>query len=127
MMKHVSILVPETAVVEAVADPHYMFNAVNMFLQASGKRALFDVQLVAINKEVKLLNSAFSVHPDIQLKDVKKTDLIFIPALSGDMKRALQLNKQLIPWIVEQYKNGAEVASLCIGAFLLAATEMESV
>jgi transcriptional regulator GlxA family with amidase domain len=121
-MKHVSILVPETAVVEAVADPHYMFNAVNMFLLASGKRALFNVQLVAINKEVKLLNSAFSVHPDIQLKDLKKTDLVFIPALSGDMKKALQLNKQLIPWIVEQYKNGAEVASLCIGAFLLAAT-----
>ncbi len=121
-MKHVSILVPETAVVEAVADPHYMFNAVNLFLQASGKKPLFHVQLVALNKEVNLLNSAFSVHPDIQLKDVKKTDLVFIPALSGDMKKALQLNKQLIPWIVEQYKNGAEVASLCIGAFLLAST-----
>jgi transcriptional regulator GlxA family with amidase domain len=38
------------------------------------------------------------------------------------MKKALQLNKQLIPWIVDQYKNGAEVASLCIGAFLLAST-----
>lgn len=121
-MKHVSILVPETAVIEAVADPHYMFNAVNMFLQASGKRPLFNVQLVAINKEVKLLNSAFSVHPDIQLKDVKKTDLVFIPAISGDVKKALQLNKSLIPWIVDQYKNGAEVASLCIGAFLLAST-----
>ena len=121
-MKHVSILVPETAVVEAVADPHYMFNAVNLFLQGSGKKPLFNVQLVALNKEVSLLNSAFSVHPDIQLKDVKKTDLVFIPALSGDMKKALQLNKQLIPWIVEQYKNGAEVASLCIGAFLLAST-----
>ena len=121
-MKHVSILVPETAVIEAVADPHYMCNAVNMLLQASGKRPLFNVQLVAINKEVKLLNSAFSVHPDIQLKDVKKTDLVFIPAISGDVKKALQLNKSLIPWIVDQYKNGAEVASLCIGAFLLAST-----
>ena len=62
-MKQVSILVPETAVVEAVADPHYMFRAVNMFLEASGKKPLFEVQLVALNKEVKLLNSAFSVYP----------------------------------------------------------------
>ena len=121
-MKQVSILVPETAVVEAVADPHYMFRAVNMFLEASGKKPLFEVQLVALNKEVKLLNSAFSVYPDKLLKDVKKTDLVFIPAISGDVKKALQLNKQLIPWIIEQYRNGAEVASLCIGAFLLAAT-----
>ncbi|MGB4843260.1 MAG: helix-turn-helix domain-containing protein [Ferruginibacter sp.] len=121
-MKNVSILVPETAVIEAVADPHYMFRAVNQFLQASGKEPLFNVQLVALNKEVKLENSLFTVHIDKQLKDIKQTDLIFIPALSGDMTRALELNKELVPWLVKQYAGGAELASLCIGAFLLAST-----
>jgi transcriptional regulator GlxA family with amidase domain len=56
------------------------------------------------------------------LKDVKKTDLIFIPAISGDITQALKLNKNLVPWIVDQHKKGAELASLCIGAFLLAST-----
>ena len=121
-MKNVSILVPETAVIEAVADPNYLFKAVNQFLQASGKAPLFNVQLVAVNKEVKLENSLFTVHIDKQLKDVKKTDLVFIPALSGDMEKALALNKELVPWIVDQYHKGAELASLCIGAFLLAST-----
>lgn len=121
-MKNVSILVPETAVIEAVADPHYIFRAVNQFLQASGKEPLFNVQLVALNKEVKLENSLFTVHIDKQLKDIKQTDLIFIPALSGDMTRALEQNKELVPWLVKQYNGGAELASLCIGAFLLAAT-----
>lgn len=121
-MKNVSILVPETAVIEAVADPHYIFKAVNQFLMASGKEPLFNVQLVAINKEVKLENSLFTVHIDKQLKDVQQTDLVFIPALSGDMDTALRLNKELVPWIVKQYHGGAELASLCIGAFLLAKT-----
>lgn len=121
-MKNVSILVPETAVIEAVADPHYMFRAVNQFLQASGKEPLFNVELVALNKEVKLENSLYTVHIDKQLKDIKKTDLVFIPALSGDMTKALELNKELIPWLVQQYHDGAELASLCIGAFLLAST-----
>jgi transcriptional regulator GlxA family with amidase domain len=121
-MKNVSILVPETAVIEAVADPHYMCKAVNQFLMASGKAPLFNVQLVAVNKEVKLENSLYTVHIDKQLKDVKQTDLVFIPALSGDMKTALELNKTLVPWIVKQYNGGAEIASLCIGAFLLAST-----
>ena len=121
-MKNVSILIPETAVIEAIADPHYMFKAVNMFMQASGKRPLFNVVLVGMKKEVKLENSSYTVHADKLLKDVKKTDLVFIPALSGDMKSALQLNKKLVPWIVDQYQKGAEVASLCIGAFLLAST-----
>ncbi|MCW3123733.1 MAG: AraC family transcriptional regulator [Flavipsychrobacter sp.] len=121
-MKNVSILVPETAVIEAVADPHYMFNAVNQFLVASGKEPLFNVKLVGVAKDVKLNNSLFTVHTDCQLEDVKKTDLIFIPALSGDMAHAVSLNKNLVPWIVDQYIGGAEVASLCLGAFLLAST-----
>ncbi len=99
-----------------------MFKAVNQFLVSSGKPPLFDVQLVAITKEVKLENSLFTVHAEKLLKDVHKTDLIFIPAISGDIPAALKLNKDYMPWIVNQYKNGAEVASLCIGAFVLAAT-----
>jgi len=121
-MKNVTILVPETAVIEAVADPDYLFKAVNQFLRSAGKPPLFNVQLVGLTKEIKLSNSLFSVHVDAVLKDAKKPDLIFIPALSGDMETALKLNKDFIPWINDQYANGAEVASLCIGAFLLAST-----
>ena len=121
-MKHVSILVPETAVIEAIADPRYMFTAVNQFLQSAGKPPLFKVELVGMKREMKLEKSVFSVHTDQLIDDVEKTDLIFIPAISGDIKTSLDLNKDLVPWIVNQYKNGAEVASLCIGAFLLAST-----
>lgn len=121
-MKHISILVPESSVIEAIADPRYMFTAVNQFLQAEGKPPLFNVQLVGIKKEVKLDNNLFSVHADALIKDIKKTDLIFIPALCGDIKNALELNKNFVGWIQDQYNNGAEVASLCVGAFLLAST-----
>jgi transcriptional regulator GlxA family with amidase domain len=121
-MKNVSILVPESSVMQAIADPRYLFTAVNQFLTISGKRPLFNVQLVGAKKEVKLNDGSFSVHTDLQLKDVDKTDLIFIPALFGDMGDALSKNKTLVPWIVEQYNKGAEVASLCVGAFLLAST-----
>ena len=53
-MKNIAILVPETAVIEAVADPRYMFTAVNEFIKSQGKPALFNVQLVGLTKEVKL-------------------------------------------------------------------------
>jgi len=121
-MMHVSILVPETAIIEAVADPRYLFKVVNNYLESKGKLPFFNVQLVGLTKDVKLENSAFSVHTDAVIQDVKRTDLIFIPALSGDIEKALELNKNYLPWILEQYKKGAEIASLCIGAFLLAST-----
>ena len=121
-MKHVSILVPETAVIEAIADPRYLFTAVNEFLQASGKQPLFKVELVAASKEVRLNDNLFSVHPDKLLEDVDQTDLIFIPAISGNVNNAIESNEILLPWIVKHHARGSEVASLCMGAFLLAST-----
>lgn len=121
-MKRVSILVPESSVMQAIADPQYLFTAVNQFLLSNGKSPLFEVELVGAKREVKLNNGSYTIHTDRLLKEVKKTDLVFVPALFGDMTTAIEKNKAAIPWIVEQYKKGAEVASLCVGAFLLAST-----
>ena len=121
-MKKVSILVPESSVMQAIADPQYLFTTVNHFLISRGKSPLFEVELVGAQREVKLNNGSYSIHTDRLLKEVKKTDLVFVPALFGDMTQAIEQNKQAIPWIVEQYNHGAEVASLCVGAFLLAST-----
>lgn len=121
-MKTISILIPETAIVASIVDPRYMFTAVNQFLEASGKPALFHVQLVGLSPEVRLNAGLFTVHTDATTREVQKTDLIVIPALSGDIQTALVANSGFIPWIRDRYSEGSEVASLCIGAFLLAAT-----
>ena len=121
-MKKVSILVPESSVMQAIADPQYLFSAANQFLLSAGKSPLFEVELVGVKKQIKLNNGMFSVHTNRLLKEVDKTDLVFIPALFGDMTSAIAKNKTVVPWIVDQYRKGAEVASLCVGAFLLAST-----
>lgn len=121
-MKNVSILVPESSVIQAIADPQYVFSAVNQFMVMSGKTPLFNIQLVGAKKEIRLNGGMYTVHTDKQLKAAGKTDLVLIPALFGDMKKAIENNQVLIPWIIEQYDKGAEVASLCVGAFLLAST-----
>lgn len=121
-MKNISILVPETAIMEAIADPRYVFTAANDMLVASGKKPLFNVQLVGLKKHVKLMNDLVTVHPDKTIDEITKTDLIIIPALSGNLPDALERNKKYIPWLIEQHAKGAELASLCIGSFLLAST-----
>ncbi|MEO7989164.1 MAG: helix-turn-helix domain-containing protein [Chryseolinea sp.] len=121
-MKNVMILIPENAVLAAIVDPRYMFTAVNEFLKSAGKPPLFNVQLVGLSKEVKLSEGLFSVHTDLILKNAKKADLIIIPAISGNIESAIKMNKDFLPWIVQQYKTGSEVASLCLGAFILAST-----
>jgi transcriptional regulator GlxA family with amidase domain len=68
------------------------------------------------------MDDLITVHPDKTINEVEKTDLIFIPAISGNLEAALVKNEIYVPWILEQRAKGAEVASLCVGAFLLAST-----
>lgn len=119
-MKQISILVPESAVLAAIDDPRHVFSMVNSLYENEGKKPVFDIKLVGAKKEIKLHNSSFSVHTDCFLEDVKRTDLIFIPAMAGKIETALETNREMIPWIAEQYEKGAEVVSLCVGAFMLA-------
>ena len=121
-MKHVSILVLQGAKVNSVEGPNEAFNEVNAMLKANERPPLFKTHLVGLTRKVQLNDGSYTVNTSMLLKEVKKTDLIIIPAMQGNLNDALQSNKEFIPWIVEQYKKGAEVASLCVGAFLLAAT-----
>jgi len=121
-MKHISILVPEGALLGNVEGPRQLFSCVNDFLASQAKPPLFQVQLVGISPQTKLNNTLYTIAPDRLIRDVARTDLIIVPAMDGDMKQAVERNKDYVPWIVKQYKNGAEVASLCVGAFLLAST-----
>jgi transcriptional regulator GlxA family with amidase domain len=107
---------------QAIADPQYLFSAVNQFMVAAGKEPLFDVHLVGLKREVKINNGLFTITTSQLVDEVTQTDLVIIPALFGDMPSAITANKQLLPWIKEQHNKGAEVASLCVGAFLLAST-----
>jgi len=121
-MKNIIILVPEGAVLASIADPQYLFSAANNLLKQSGGKAAFNVIIAGNKRKVTLLDGKFTINTDCLISEVDRADLILIPALSGDMKRSVEMNREFIPWIVSKYKEGAEVASLCIGAFLLAAT-----
>jgi transcriptional regulator GlxA family with amidase domain len=121
-MKHVSILVPNGGLLGNIEGPRQLFSCVNDYFASMGKPPLLNVQLVGLSRETKLNNGLYTICPDLLIKDVVKTDLIIIPATEGSMKDAVEQNKDFIPWIAQQHKAGAEVASLCVGAFLLAST-----
>lgn len=125
-MKHISILVPKGAILGSLEGSRQLFAQVNEFLKARSEYPLFKVELVGLTKETPLSGGLFTANTDVLLNDVKKTDLIIIPAIDGEINSALEQNRDFVPWIITQYKGGAEVASLCLGAFLLASTGLLS-
>ena len=122
-MKHVSIIIPHghTSLVN-IEGTHQIFSEVNNLRVERGNTPLFKIQLVGLSKEANQPSGLFSVKPDILVRDVKQTDLIIIPALHGDPKKAAELNQEFLPWIVDHYHKGAEIVSFCIGSFFLGAT-----
>ena len=121
-MKHITILVPQGAVLGSVEGPRQVLTEANKFLQSIAKPALCTVQLVGLSREVPAAGGKYTVYTDALLQDVRQTDLIIIPALDGDIRQTIATNEAFVPWIIRHHKQGAEVASLCVGAFLLAST-----
>lgn len=122
-MKHISILIPEgDCSLVNVQGSHQIFSEVNSVLARAGKPPMFKIQLVGIRKETSMINGLFSIRPDVLINEVGHTDLIIIPAIFGDKKKVIEDNREFMPWLVQQHKQGAGIASLCIGAFLLASS-----
>lgn len=123
-MKHLTILVPkgEGNNLSSIVGTYKIFTRANAYRKQTGKKELFKIELAGTSKKVDYYDGLFSVKPHTRITAIKKTDLIIIPSLNHTYQTAVKENKPLIKWIEEQYDQGAEVASICTGAFMLAAS-----
>ena len=122
----VSVFAPEYGVIEAVSPPFRTFQTANEFLTAFGKKPIFEVEYVGLNEYVPVNNGEYTIKTGRLLKDVTQTDLLIIPPTFGDTTRGIQANAEAIPYFKKLHENGSSLASLCIGAFLLAETGLLS-
>jgi len=120
-MKRISILVTKGAILGNIEGPRQVFTEVNQLLKSIDQPPMFEIKLAGLSRESLLNDGLYTIITE-PIKNIKETDLVIIPAMYGNLQKAVEDNKEFVPWILEQYKQGAEVASLCLGAFLLAAT-----
>ncbi|MBI3134574.1 MAG: helix-turn-helix domain-containing protein [Bacteroidetes bacterium] len=125
-MNHLTILVPD-----GQPNPITIISTYMAFMQAEkhlvmrgGKPVFEKIVLAGISEKVDVYGGLFSVTPIEDISNVKNTNLVVIPAFlpQTNTEQNIKQNKKIVQWIEDQYKNGAEVASLCTGAFILAST-----
>ena len=123
-MKHITIIVPngESNNLSSIVGAHKIFTRANAYWKGLGRNEPFKIELAGISKKVKFYGGLFTVNPQANISAITKTNLIIIPSLNHNYQKAVKENKKLIDWIFQQYKNGAEIASICTGAFMLAST-----
>lgn len=121
-MKQVTIVVPKGNVnLSSITGSFEILTRANAYWERIGNKPLLEVRIASYEAELILGVGFFSIHPT-PLSTIKKTDLIIIPSIAYEYNTVLPDNAALIHWIKDQYTGGAEVASICTGAFLLAAT-----
>lgn len=122
-MKHLTILVPDGENnLSSIVGAYKIFTRANEYWKKTGKKELFKIELAGISKKVDFYSGLFTVNPHTHISTISKTDLIIIPSLNHNYQKTVKQNQSLIQWIEKQYKQGAEIASICTGAFLLASS-----
>lgn len=120
---HISILVPDgDNNLSSIVGAYKILNRANSFWKENHQKEKFRIELVGISKKVDFHLGLFSVKPQKRITEITQTNLIIIPSLNHNYEQAIKNNGPIIQWIERQYKNGAEVASICTGAFILAST-----
>ncbi len=122
-MKRLTILVPEGENnLSSIVGAYKIFSRANRYQEERGRSAVFMIELAGVSPEITFHNGLFSVKPHIHISAISYTDLVIIPSLNHNYEQTVAGNQPMIDWIVQQYKSGAAVASICTGAFLLAAS-----
>ncbi|RFM25668.1 helix-turn-helix domain-containing protein [Deminuibacter soli] len=119
-MIHLGILLTQHHRLLSVAAMLDLFETANEFCAAEGCDEHFEITLLhtANSKPV-----SYSAHPIYPLQTAPQQDLILIPSFaSNNLPAGIDANIECIPWLQQQYRNGAEIAGFCTGVFLLAAT-----
>jgi len=123
-MKHITLLYPEgqcnLSTVACIVGTVEIFSRAGDYWEQQGNSPRYQLTVAATAPGKKHISDLVALKPDSYIKDIAKTDLIIIPsALPGENTAGRQL---MFDWISRQYKAGAEIASMCSGAFILAAT-----
>src|SRR5882757_9114402 len=107
-MKHVTIVIPNGyADLSSIAGSFEILSRANEHWQRMGNKPGIEIHIAGFVAELKLDIGCFSVYP-ASIKEITYTDLLIIPSVSEYYHDIIEKNKELILWISEQYKGGAE-------------------
>ncbi|WP_316836616.1 GlxA family transcriptional regulator [Pedobacter nutrimenti] len=125
-MKHITILIPNghtnLSTMACIIGAYEILVRANDYWQENGKQSLYEIEMAGVSLNTKFMQGLLELKTQKHVSAVKKTDLIIIPSIVFDYDENNKENLELVDWIMRNYRNGCEIASMCSGAFMLAST-----
>jgi len=85
-----------------------------------GKQREIEVRLVSFEQKRVRAAGGIELVTDVLARHAPPADLVLVPALDPDVLERLERNRVVVPYLQKAFQRGADVASACTGAFLLA-------
>lgn len=125
-MKHLTILVPNSQTgpntISCIVGTYHVFTEANRYYDQLNREPIFNIELAGVSKQSNFVNGLLTVMTQKDITTIQKTDLIIVPAVISNFSAIEAGNSMLSAWILDHYTKGANVASMCTGAYLLAST-----
>lgn len=120
-MRKITIFLADNVMLSSLAIPLDVFKAVGVFWNMLNEKAVtpfFDVKTATIDGEPLKTYFGHEIKPDVSIQDAGDSDTIIIPPSdASDI-----LAPEVVSWLRESHERGVHIASICLGAFLLAQT-----
>ena len=126
-MIHVTVLfLKETFSSTAVGPMEVFRHAGTLFNLLTGKTQspYFNVTTASTDGRLVTCDGPIAIKPMMAIKEVRQTDLIFIPTTGLEIDNVVERNSPIVPWLKRWHQRGAEIASVCSGVGLVAASGM---
>jgi transcriptional regulator GlxA family with amidase domain len=119
----VAVLNFEGAVASSVAGPYDMFSKVKTIAESLGVKSKTFFEVDIVNSSSLAASKPFNMIGNVVVNNKKQYDLVMVPAMHFDcIMETLERETEMIKWIQRQYEKGADIASMCLGAFVSAST-----
>lgn len=119
-MKDIAFLLVDHCIPSSLVAPLEMLKLAN----TRSEKPLFNLHIIGKEKGKIQLDDYVFVDCQKTFDEVGKMDLVVIPAIKMHaLSNAKELNQEYVPWLRNMHNhNNCEIASICVGAFLLAST-----
>ena len=119
----VTVVLLEAGYVSTAIAPIEIFHSAGTiwnWLQGEPQKPRFRVRIASIDGGDVTAICSLGLKPNCSIHDIKKTDIIILPASGWDIMDRIAKHTALLPWLKKWHARGAYIAGVCTGVAFLA-------
>lgn len=119
----VTVVLLEAGYASTAIGPIEVFHSAGLlwnWLHGDTVQPRFRVRTTSIDGRRVTSLCSLGLTPECSIQDIKRTDIIILPASGWDVMERIARNTALLPWLRKWHSRGAYIAGICTGVAFLA-------